>query len=136
MNQPWIYMYFPSQSPFPPPSLPSPSGSSQCTRPEHLSHASVTWPKHLSHVTCHLSSGPSTCHMSHGLVICFTIDNIHVSMLFLATPWTAAYQAPPSMGFSRQEDWSGMPLPSPFKRYMHLNVHCSTIYNSQDMEVT
>ena len=31
----------------------------------------------------------------------------------LATPWTAAYQAPPSMGFSRQEYWSGMPLPSP-----------------------
>ena len=32
---------------------------------------------------------------------------------FLATPWTAAYQAPPSMGFSRQEYWSGLPLPSP-----------------------
>ena len=31
----------------------------------------------------------------------------------LATPWTAAYQAPPSMGFSRQEDWSGVPLPFP-----------------------
>ena len=30
-----------------------------------------------------------------------------------ATPWTAAYQAPPSMGFSRQEYWSGVPLPSP-----------------------
>ena len=32
-----------------------------------------------------------------------------------ATPWTAAYQAPPSMGFSRQEYWSGLPLPSPGK---------------------
>jgi len=31
----------------------------------------------------------------------------------LATPWTAAYQALPSMGFSRQEHWSGVPLPSP-----------------------
>ena len=31
----------------------------------------------------------------------------------LATPWTAAYQAPPSMGFSRQEYWSGVPLPCP-----------------------
>ena len=31
---------------------------------------------------------------------------------FLVTPWTAAYQAPPSMGFSRQECWSGVPLPS------------------------
>ena len=32
-----------------------------------------------------------------------------------ATPWTAAYQAPPSMGVSRQEYWSGVPLPSPKK---------------------
>ena len=32
----------------------------------------------------------------------------------LATPWTAAYQALPSMGFSRQEYRSGLPLPSPF----------------------
>ena len=30
-----------------------------------------------------------------------------------ATPWIAAYQAPPFMGFSRQEYWSGVPLPSP-----------------------
>ena len=30
-----------------------------------------------------------------------------------ATPWTVAYQAPPSMGFSRQEYWSGLPFPSP-----------------------
>ena len=31
----------------------------------------------------------------------------------LATPWTAAHQAPPPMGFPRQEYWSGVPLPSP-----------------------
>jgi len=30
-----------------------------------------------------------------------------------ATPWTVAYQTPPPMGFSRQEFWSGLPLPSP-----------------------
>ena len=30
-----------------------------------------------------------------------------------ATPWTVAYQAPPSMGFSKQEYWSGLPFPSP-----------------------
>ena len=30
-----------------------------------------------------------------------------------ATPWTVAYQAPPSMGFSRPEYWSGLPFPSP-----------------------
>ena len=34
----------------------------------------------------------------------------HVQLL--ATPWTTAYQGPPSMGFSRQEYWSGVPLPS------------------------
>ena len=33
------------------------------------------------------------------------------------TPWTAAYQAPLSMGFSRQEYWSGVPLPSPPKMH-------------------
>jgi len=37
----------------------------------------------------------------------------HVGLF--ATPWTAAHQAPPSMGFSRQEYWSGLPLPSPEK---------------------
>ena len=36
----------------------------------------------------------------------------------LATPWTAAYQAPPSKGFSRQEYWSGVPLPSPMIQQM------------------
>ena len=30
-----------------------------------------------------------------------------------ATPWTVAYQVPPSVGFSRQECWSGLPFPSP-----------------------
>ena len=31
------------------------------------------------------------------------------------TPWTVAYRDPPSMGFSRQEYWSGVPLPSPLR---------------------
>ena len=35
------------------------------------------------------------------------------SYLTLSTPWTVAYQAPPSMGFSRQEYWRGLPFPSP-----------------------
>ena len=37
----------------------------------------------------------------------------------LATPWTAAYQAPPSMGFSGQQYWSGVPLPSPSTSVSH-----------------
>ena len=38
----------------------------------------------------------------------------------LVTPRTAAYQAPPSMGFSRQEYWSGVPLPSPTGRFRQM----------------
>ena len=45
-----------------------------------------------------------------------------------ATPWTAAYQAPPSMGFSRQEYWSGVLLPSP-------NEH-EKLINEKDNENT
>ena len=39
----------------------------------------------------------------------------------LATPWTATYQVPPSIGFSRQEYWSGVPLPFPEYYLNHLN---------------
>ena len=46
----------------------------------------------------------------------------HVRLL--AIPWTAAYQAPPSMGFSRQEYWSGVPLPS----LIHVIYTCKYIY--------
>ena len=45
----------------------------------------------------------------------------HVQLL--ATPWTAAYQAPPPMGFSRQEHWSGLPIAfSPKKSKSHQNA--------------
>ena len=59
MNQPRIYMCSPSRFPVPPPSPSHPSGSSQCTSPEH----------------------PVSC-IEPGLAICFTYDNIRVSMLF------------------------------------------------------
>ena len=45
----------------------------------------------------------------------------------LATLWTAAYQAPPSMGFSRQEYWSGVPLPSPIIVYKLHQMPSSSI---------
>ena len=46
----------------------------------------------------------------------------------LATPWTAAYQAPLSMRFSRQEYWSGVPLPSPILKMLsaQLKDDCSS----------
>ena len=48
----------------------------------------------------------------HCLLQCMKVKSLsHVQLL--VTPWTAAYQTPPSMGFSRQEYWSRVPLPSP-----------------------
>ena len=43
------------------------------------------------------------------------------------TPWTAAYQAPPSMGFSRQEYWSGVPLSSPVNWYSHYEYRMESL---------
>ena len=52
----------------------------------------------------------------HFLLQCMKVKSeseVAQSCPTLVTPWTAAYQAPPSMGFSRQKYWSGVPLPSP-----------------------
>ena len=40
-------------------------------------------------------------------------DNVLSHVRLFATPWTVAHQAPLSMGFSRQEYWSGLPCPPP-----------------------
>ena len=58
-----------------------------------------------------------------------------------AIPWTAAYQAPLSMGFSRQEYWSGVLLPSPETKYIfmqkvendHLLVFCGGLRETGEM---
>ena len=49
----------------------------------------------------------------------------------LETPWTAAYQAPPSMGFSRQESWSGSSLPSPCSCMNGFNLIVSILSNDE-----
>ena len=50
-------------------------------------------------------------------IFCFLFASEVVKLLscvwLFATPWTVACQVPPSMGFSRQEYWSGLPFPSP-----------------------
>ena len=46
---------------------------------------------------------------SRGLVKVKLLSHVQL----FVTPWTVAYQAPPSMGFSKQEYWSGLPFPSP-----------------------
>ena len=50
-----------------------------------------------------------------------------------ATPWTAAYLAPPSMGFSRQEYWSGVPLPSP-RKMVQMNLFAGQEYRHRCRE--
>ena len=62
------------------------------------------------------SPGKNTGVGCHFLLQCMKVKSeseVSQSCPTLATPWTAAYQAPPSMGFSRQQYWSGVPLPSP-----------------------
>ena len=62
------------------------------------------------------SPGKNTGVGCHFLLQCIKVKSeseVSQSCPTLATPWTAAYQAPPSMGFARQEYWSGVPLPSP-----------------------
>ena len=49
--------------------------------------------------------------LSYNLFI--SVSEVVQSCPALCNPWTVAHQAPPSMGFSRQEYWSGLPFPSP-----------------------
>ena len=56
------------------------------------------------------SPGKNTGVGCHFLLQCVKVKSLSRVRL-LATSWTAAYQAPSSMGFSRQEYWSGVPLP-------------------------
>ena len=68
------------------------------------------------------SPGKNTGVGCHFLLQCMKVKSereVTQSCLTLATPWTAAYQAPSSMGFSRQKYWSGVPLPSPMTFIIH-----------------
>ena len=58
------------------------------------------------------SPGKNTGVGCHFLLQCVKVKSLSRVRLF-ATQWTVAYQPPPSMGFFRQEYWSGLPLPSP-----------------------
>ena len=62
------------------------------------------------------SPGKNTGVGCHFLLQCMKVKSqseVAQSCPTLSDPWTAAYQDPPSMGFFRQEYWSGVPLPSP-----------------------
>ena len=53
--------------------------------------------------------------------------NMKKNLYIYISPWTAAYQVPPSKGFFRQEHWSGLAFPSP-SLYTHITeLHCSSL---------
>src|SRR5574341_211181 len=71
------------------------------------------------------------------LLICLLLLLLsHFSCVRLcATPETAAHQAPPSLGFSRQEHWSGLPFPSPMherERESEVAQSCPTLSDPMD----
>ena len=55
-----------------------------------------------------------------------SLSNSLFTFPYFVTPWTVAHQAPLSMGFSRQEYWSGLPFPSPFPyfTFVQMKSHC------------
>ena len=82
----------------------------------------------------------------HFLLQCMKVKSeseVAQSCPTVATPWTAAHQAPPSMGFPRQEYWSGVPLPSPTTshqgnatqnhRELWLHTHCQEDRQQQEL---
>ena len=74
------------------------------------------------------SPGKNTGVGCHFLLQCMKVKSeseVAQSCRLLATPWTAAHQAPPSMGFSRQECWSGTPLPSLWRSKSALSLSVS-----------
>ena len=64
----------------------------------------------------------------------------HFSHVWLcATPQTAAHQASPSLGFSRQEHWSGLPFPSPMhesEKWKEVAQSCPTLSDLMDCSLT
>ena len=71
------------------------------------------------------SPGKNTGVGCHFLLQCMKVKSereVAQSCRLLATPWTAAHQAPPSMGLSRQEYWRGVPLSSPYTYWLFLKV--------------
>ena len=72
------------------------------------------------------SPGKNTGVVCHVLLQCRKVKSLS---RVLATPWTTAYQAPPSMGFSRQEYWSRVPLPSLRTIYTHMQISVYKMWN-------
>ena len=95
-------------------------------------------------ISCHfflqgifLTKGSNSCPLN---LLYWQADSLPLLLLLLlsrfshvrlcATPETAAHQAPPSLGFSRQEHWSGLPLPSPMHESEKWKWSHSVVSNS------
>ena len=73
------------------------------------------------------STGKKTGVGCHILLQCMKVNSL--SRVWLpAIPWTAAYQAPVSMGVSRQEYWTGLPVPSPWKELCSFPLFCFPLF--------
>ena len=118
----------PLLSPFPP--APNPSLVNNCMNVSNSFAAATAAKSHQSCPTlCDPRDGSPSGSPVPGTLQARTLEWVAISfsnawkwkvkveslscVWLLAPPWTAAYQAPRSMGFSRQEYWSGLPLPSP-----------------------
>ena len=76
------------------------------------------------------SPGKNTGVGCHFLLQCMKVKSeVAQSCPTLRDPWTAAHQAPPSMGFSRQEYWNGVPLPSPKTQHSKLIYVCAHLFS-------
>ena len=80
---------------------------------------------------------PSICHevmVPDAMILLLLLLLSHFSHLRqCATPEMAAYQAPPSLGFSRQEHWSGLPFPSPMQESeSEVTQSCPTLSDPMD----
>ena len=79
------------------------------------------------------SPGKNTGVGCHFLLQCMKVKSkseVAQSCPTFTTPWTAAHQAPPSMGFSRQEYWSGVSLPSPKGLHKHTQSDSRCCFHS------
>ena len=75
---------------------------------------------------CTYAISEALCWMHHAAAAAKSLQSCPT----LATPWMAAYQAPPSLGFSRQEHWSGLPFPSPVPESEKRKWSCSAVSDS------
>jgi len=70
-------------------------------------------------------------HIPCAAMLCYAMLSHFSRVRLCATPWTAAHQAPLSLGFSRQEHWSGLPFPSPVHESEKWKWSRSVVSNSQ-----